>query len=259
MLLPHRWRFCLLWWRDFFRVKKLVDEYNETESLLRDQRMPPQSLSFLPPRDELDLTQPPVWASQRDSRGVLVGGTLLLALFGFVMGVIMGATGVFEPSIIMIVFMLVTLIAARWPGMRHVPLLGQLSRWNHRLRLYYFSTDPGSVWLLAARPFIGIAIAPWQKKSRAEVRLYLQIGLAFALVFAAFDLYEMNERGFWVGFGLMMAELGQTIVYTYAFVAPVGAILLTQQLLARKDYVIPMMCLLNLACGYLGLRLLGGI
>ncbi|MEM7219727.1 MAG: hypothetical protein AAF515_15270 [Pseudomonadota bacterium] len=217
--------------------------------------MPPRALSFLPAREDIDLSVPPVWTAHRDSRWVLMGGALLLALIGFVMGTIAGSTGLFEPVVILLVFMLVTLTAARWPGMRRFPVLGELSRWNHRLRLFYFTTDPGSIWRLAARPIVGLFVAPWLKTARAEVRLYLQIGVFFALVFALADLHQVYETGIWKGVGLVAAELAQTVVYTYVFVAPVGAVLLTQQLLARRDCVVVGLCVLNLSCGYVGLRL----
>ena len=248
-----------LWLWDFTQVKRLVAEYNQVEDERQQAGLPPQALSFLPPLQELDLNAPPAWAERRDGRAVLFGGFALLAFIGLAMGAIAGATGVFEPPIIMVVFMIITLVAARWPSMRNLPVLGDLSRWNHRLRLYYFTTDPGSIWLLATRPYIGILIAPWRKKSRAEVRLYLQIGVAFGIVFTAFDIYEVRDSSFWTGFGLTLAELAQTVIYTYMFVAPVGAILLTQQLLARTDRVVVMMCLTNLLCGYMGLLAVGAL
>ena len=249
----------VLWIRDFTQIRQLVAEYNQIEDDRQQAGLPPQSLSFLPPINELNLNGPPIWLERRDSRAVLIGGTLLLAVIGLAMGAIAGSTGIIEPLIIMIVFMAVTLVSARWPAARHIPILGELSRWNHRLRLYYFTTDPGGVWLLAARPYVGVFMAPWRKKSRVEVRLFLQIGVAFSMVFTVFDLYEVRESSFWAGFGLTLAEFAQTIIYTYAFVAPVGAILLTQQLLARKDGVVFLMCLVNLLCGYLGLLIVGAV
>ena len=161
--------------------------------------------------------------------------------------------------IIMIVLMATTLVSARWPGMRNIPVLRELTRWNHRLRLYYLTTDPGSTWMLAARPIVGVFIAPWRKQSRAEVRLYLQLGIAFGMAFTVMDAYELRDSGFWVAFGLSLAELAQTVVYTYVFVAPVGAILITQQLLARKDWVVLLMCLTTLFTGYLGLLIVGAV
>ncbi len=249
----------VLWIWDFWRYKQLIEDYNAREEACREVGLPPQSLSFLPPVRELDLNAPPTWLARRSKRAVLVGGIFLLAVIGLAMGAIAGSTGIIEPSIIMVVFMVITLIAARWPVIGNIPVLRDLSRWNHRLRLYYFTTDPGSIWLLALRPYTGLFLAPWQKKSRAEVRLYLRLGITFGIAFAVVDLIEVQEYGFWAGFGLIVAELAQTIAYTYIFVAPVGAIILTQQLIARRDRVIVFMCAMNLLCGYLGLFLVGAI
>ncbi len=249
----------VLWIWDFKRLRRLVTQYNQIEDQCRQAGLPPQSLSWLPPIHALNLNDPPNWMERRGSRVVLLGGTFLLAMLGFAMGVVAGASGVLEPLIILIAFMAVTLVSARWAAMRNIPILGELSRWNHRLRLYYFTTDPGSVWALAARSIVGVFIAPWRKRSRVEVRLYLQIGVAFGLTFATFDLYQVYQSGFWKGVTQTLAEFAQTIVYTYVFVAPVGAILLTQQLLARKDRVVVMMCLVNLLCCWIGLMLVGAI
>ncbi|MEM7077733.1 MAG: TM2 domain-containing protein [Pseudomonadota bacterium] len=248
-----------LWLWDAFQLRQLVSEHNEREAARQQAGLPPQSVEFLPPAAHLDLDARPAWAAKRATRMALVGATLLLGVIGFTMGVVSGATGVLEPLITMAVFMVTALVVARWPAMRRLPVLGQLSRWHHRLRLYYFSTDPGSIWWQAARPFVGIFVAPWHKPSRVEVRLYLQIGVAFAILFVALDLYELRDYGFWASFGLTLAELAQTVVYIYLFVAPVGAILLTQQLLARKDGVVVMMCLVTLAWVWVGLSLVGAI
>ncbi len=249
----------VLWIWDFTQIKQLVAEHNKIENDRQQAGLAPQGLSFLPPLAKLDLESPPVWAERRNKRSVLFGGFALLALIGLTMGVISGSTEIIEPPIIMVVLMATTLVSARWPGMRNIPLLRELTRWNHRLRLYYLTTDPGSIWLLAARPIVGVFIAPWRKQSRAEVRLYLQLGIAFGLTFTAVDAYELRDSGFWVAFGLSLAELAQTVVYTYVFVAPVGAILITQQLLARKDWVVLLMCLTTLFTGYLGLLIVGAV
>ena len=249
----------VLWLRDFGLIKQLVSEYNAREEAAQQSGMPPQALKFLPPIAEINLQAPPLWAARRSGRSVLVGGSILLLILGLSMGTIAGATGVIEPLVIMVLFMAITLVAARLPLLRKVPILAGLSRWNHRLRLYYFTTDPGSVWMLAARPYVGLLIAPWRAQSRAEVRLYLQLGLTFGVGFMALDLYELREYGFWASFGLIVAELAQTVVYTYVFVAPVGAILLTQQLIARKDGVVLLMSLATLGCAYVGLWLVGAV
>lgn len=82
----------------------------------------------------------------------------------------------------------------------------------------------------------------------AEVRLYLQLGGAFALLFLALDVVEdvivplfasglaalspLRLVSFW------LAEGVTTFVVTYAFAAPVGAVL-TLYLLTRPTHRVP--------------------
>ena len=251
----------LFWWIwDFFRLRAMVEAFNNEEDARAKARQPPQGLGFLPPQDELKLGGPPAWADKRKGRAQVVGSAIVLGLIGYSLGTIAGATGIYEPVVTIMVFVLVTLTAARYQAMSHVPVLGGLSRWNHRLRLYYHTVDPGSVWLLALRPLAGVLFAPWRPRARTEVRLYLQLGVAFALVFAAFDIVELGEaENVGAGLGLMLGEFVQTLVYTYAFVAPTGALLTTQLLLSRRDRVVWALSGLTVVSVYLGLLTVGAV
>jgi hypothetical protein len=208
----------------------------------------------------LNLRGPPAWADKRRGRTQVVGSAVVLSLIGLSMGAISGATGIYEPVVIVLVFIAVTLTAARWQEMSRIPVLGGLSRWNHRLRLYYHTVDPGSLWLLALRPIVGVFYAPWRSRARAEVRLYLQLGVAFSLVFALLDMLQMSEsESLGAGFGLMIAEFFQTLAYTYAFVAPTGALLTTQLLLSRRDRVVWTLSAMTVVSIYLGLLVVGAM
>ena len=217
----------LFWWIwDLFRVRAMVGDFN----------------------------------NKRRGRIRVIGSAVLLGLIGLSMGAISGATGIYEPVVIILVFIAVTLVAARWQGMARIPGLHGLSRWSHRLRLYYHTVDPGSIWLLALRPFTGVFIAPWQSRAHAEVRLYLQLGVSFALLFALMDVRELSEAGsLAAGFGLMAGEFVQTLVYTYAFVAPTGALLTTQLLLSRRDRVVWALSAVAVLFIYLGLLAVGAV
>ena len=246
----------LVWWVwDLFLLQRMVNEFNNEEANRRAEGAPPQGLGFLPSKDELQLNSPPAWASLRSGRRRIFGSGILLFLIGIALGSISGATGLFEPVIVLVLFIFVSLLAARWRGMGEIPVARSLARWAHRLRLYYHTVDPGNVWYLAARPIIGVFVAPWQPKARAEIRLYLELGVVFALLLAVPDIVEMYESGFWVGFGLLVAEFAQTLVYTYLFVAPAGALLTTQLLLTRRDRVVWVLSAINLGAVYLGLGL----
>ena len=92
------------------------------------------------------------------------------------------------------------------------------------------------------------------------MRLYLQLGAAFAVVFALFDLAEFSEAGsFSEGVGMMLGEFIQTLLYTYAFVAHTGAILITQLLLSRRDLAVWALSAVVVVFVYLGLAAAGAI
>lgn len=251
----------LIWWiRDLFRIRTMVAAFNAEEDARKEARQPPQGLGFLPPQDELNLNGPPAWAGKRRGRIKVAGSAVVLSLIGLSVGAVSGATGIYEPVVIILVFIVVTLTAARWKGAARIPVLGGLSRWSHRLRLYYYTVDPGSIWLLALRPFAGVFSAPWRSKARAEVRLYLQLGVIVSASFAVLDALQVSEAGsFWAGFGMLVAEFLQTLIYTYVFVAPTGALLITQLLLSRRDRVVWALSAVNVGFIYLGLLVVGAI
>ncbi len=251
----------LVWWIvDLMRLRQMVQQHNDEEAQREATGIPPQGMGFLPPREELDIERPPSWAEKRGSRSRLIGSALLLGLIGFTLGVVSGATSVIEPTVTLVAFVVVTLTAARLPIMDQIPLLRGVTRWSHRLRLYYHTTDPGNFWLLALRPLTGVFYALWIQRTRAEVRLYLQMGVAFAICFALLDVAEALQLGsFWAGIGLMIGEFAQTLVYTYVFVAPAGALLTTQLLLSRRDSTVLGLSAITLAAVAVGLRLVGAI
>ena len=251
----------LIWWVwDLFRLRTMVEVFNKEEDTRETNHQPPLGLGFLPPKHELNLSGPPSWVDKRSGRSLVAGSTVVLSLIGLSMGAIAGATAIYEPVVITLVFIVVTLTAARWKGVTQVPVLSGLSRWNHRLRLYYHTVDPGSIWLLVLRPIVGVLFAPWRSRARAEVRLYLQIGVVFSVPFALLDTVEVSEFGsLAAGLGLMLAEFIQTLVYTYVFVAPVGALLTTQLLLSRRDRVVWFLSATTVLFIYLGLLAVGAV
>ena len=228
------------WWIwDLYHLRSMVDRYNAEGERRQAAGLPSQGLGFLPPQRELKLNEPPAWASRRAGRGRIVGSAMLLYLLGLSLGTVSSSLQMYEPVLVLILFIAASLLAARWPGMAELPLLHELSRWVHRLRLYYHTVDPGPVWRLATRPVFGVFFAAWRPKARAEVRLYLQLGAIMALLLAAFDALELlTSGGFWFGFGMLVAEFAQTFIFIYLFVAPAGALLTTQLLLARRDQVV---------------------
>ncbi len=229
----------IVWWIvDMFRVGDMVRRYNKDQRERRAQGLPPRALSFMPPLDGKPLPARPHWAKHRDRRGQITGGAIVLFIAGFGLGTVSSATG--NPEAIVAVFALIaiTLVGARWPALATLPLLRGFDRWSHRLRLYYFITDPGGLFNLALRPIAHIFAAPWRKRAWAEVRLYLELGAWFTILFGILDIFDaIDEQGSFslIAFAL---DLAVTLVIVYAFAAPIGAILNTQLLLSRRDSVV---------------------
>jgi hypothetical protein len=251
----------LIWWLvDLFFIKKMVVNHNKLERERQESGLPPQNLSFLPSKEAFVVDELPAWLPKRSSRGRVYGSFFLLSLIGFILGVISGPTGTYEPTIILLVFIITSITTARWKMASQIPVVATLTRWVHRLRLYYHTVDPGNIWLLGLRPIYGVFFAPFNRKARAEVRLYLELGLIFSILFVASDLVEIAQSdSIWEGIGLMVAELLQTLIFTYLFVAPVGALLTTQILLSRRDWVIWVLSIACIYFVYVGLKLTGGI
>ncbi|MEX2610491.1 MAG: hypothetical protein WEA24_11130 [Gemmatimonadota bacterium] len=128
--------------------------------------------------------------------------------------------------------------------LNHVPVLRALVRWSHRLKLFYYYNDPGTPLELLIRPLTGPVLAPFRRRARAEVRIYLQIGAVFTLVFLLLDLLEavvadgagaLGPRGL---IRLWIREASVTFVVIYAFATPIGAVL-TRNLLLQRTHRVP--------------------
>lgn len=251
----------IVWWLiDLFFIRAMVLQHNNLQQQRQKEGKPPQNLAFLPARQTLMSNELPHWVPRRSSKRRIYGSLFLLALIGFILGVIAGPTGTYEPTIVLLIFIIASLTAARWKLARKTPVLASLTRWVHKLRLYYYSVDPGNIWLLGLRPIYGVFIAPFTAKGRAEVRLYLELGLIFSALFFVSDLMEiMQHDSIWKGLGLKVSEFLQTFIFTYLFVAPVGALLTTQILLSRRDWVIWVLSITCVFSIYLGLNVTAGI
>jgi hypothetical protein len=200
--------------------------------------MPPLRGALLPPVPE--------WAAKRSGRGRIIADAFLLFMFGSLLGGQTVQNGNPEPVIAVLALIAITLLGARWDALAHIPVLDGFDRWNHRLRLFYYVTDPGGPLRLALRPIYGLIISPFRKRARAEARLYLQLGVVFTIAFTILDVGQ-SLAGTGQGFGVAAIGLGAvsftldmlaTLVTVYLFAAPIGAILTTHLLLERTDRLI---------------------
>lgn len=94
----------------------------------------------------------------------------------------------------------------------------------------------------------GAVLAPFRRRDRAEVKLYLELGFVFTLVFLLVDLVEhllaplFTQGTSGIGFsalaGVWLQEAAVTFFATYAVAAPIGAVL-TLYLLMRPTNTVP--------------------
>lgn len=226
-----------IWWFvDAFFVNRMVQDYNERQAEREKVGLPPIEMDFMPaiPTDE-EMAGEPAWAGKRDGRARLAGDALVLLIAGAALGGVTASRGDFEALAAVLVLIAITVLGARWDPT--LPLLGELDRWSHRLRLYYRFNDPGGPLSLMFRPLVGPLTAWFRKRARFEVRLYLQLGAVFTIGFTLLDLLQASAGGDFDATGLA-GDLFFTFFSVYAFATPIGAILTTHLLLERRDEVV---------------------
>jgi hypothetical protein len=246
-----------IWWFvDFFLLRGMVRAFNTEQENRQLAGMPPVALDFMPPTWKAETTHPPKWATKRSGRARLAGDVVVLLVAGVALGAVSASTGNFEGVVAILAIIAITNLGARWHALAHLPLLRGLDLWSHRLRLYYHSNDPGSPVSLLLRPVLGLWAAAFRKRARAEVRLYLELGAVFTILFTLADLGEVvviSGGDFNISFGGLAGDMVQTFVSIYAFAAPIGAVLTTHLLLERTDRLLWVLSGLSIVALVLGL------
>ena len=226
-----------IWWLlDAFFVNRMVRDFNDRQREREKVGLPPVEMDFMPafPTDA-ELEGPPSWAPLREGRGRLAGDAIVLLIAGTALGAISGSRGDYEAVTAVLMLIAITVLGARWDPT--LPLLGELDRWSHRLRLYYRFNDPGGPLSLMFRPLVGPLTAWFRKQARAEVRLYLQLGAAFTIGFTLLDLAQAwGADGFEAS--ALIGDLFVTFFTVYAFATPIGAVLTSHLMKDRKDEIV---------------------
>ncbi|MDX1396022.1 MAG: TM2 domain-containing protein [Gemmatimonadota bacterium] len=251
---------ALAWWIvDGFLIGRLVSSYNEDQALREQEGLPPRSLSFMPPLRGAMLPPVPEWAAKRSGRARIFFDAILLSIFGSLLGANTLDSGNPEPVIAVVALIAITLLGARWDALARIPILDGFDRWNHRLRLFYYVTDPGGPLRLALRPIVGLVIAPFRKRARAEARLYMQLGVVFTIAFTILDVGESLSGAGGIGIAALgvgavafTLDMLRTLLSVYIFAAPIGAILTTHLLLERTDRLIWALSAITLVSVVLG-------
>lgn len=233
----------LIWWIvDAFLLNGMVEAYNREQAQRERSGFPPIALEFMPAVGEAkQLAGRPDWAARRSGLGRLAGGAVVLTVAGMALGATTVREGTFEALLAVVALIGVTSFGARWDELARLPVLRELDRWSHRLRLYYYSNDPGGPLSLLFRPVVGPVTAVFRKRARAEVRLYLQLGAVFAIVFTLFDVAAaaaVTRSGIEFSLEPLVEDIVVTFISVYAFATPIGATLTTHLLLERTDRVV---------------------
>lgn len=262
----------MIWWvADAFLLNGMLQAHNHEQARREEAGLPPVGLDTMPPLDEGELDKTPRWVQKWIwgsgwARGLrFVGDLLVLLVAGAALGSVTGVDGALEAQAAVVLLVGITAMGAGPAWLDEIPLARHLLRWSHRLRLFYYHNKPGNPLALLLRPALGILWAPFRTKDRAEVRLYVELGAAFTAGFLLLDLFpevvvpllsasESVELG-GVARGLV-GEAFMTFFLTYAFAAPIGAVL-TLYLLVRSSHRVPrILCVFTLVAILLGM--LGG-
>lgn len=189
----------------------------------------------------------PSWADGRVSgRGRLAADLAVVAFAGLALGIVSVGAGTWRAAAAVATVVLAIGFAPELSALRGAPGVGDLLRWTGRLGLFYRYHDPGGPLSRLVRPLAGMMYAPFRSRSRAESRLYLEIGGAFAILFFWVDLVILAVSGLAegpealelstvigmaVGWGTAAA---MTMINVYAFTSPVGSTLFEHALAGRS-------------------------
>jgi len=264
---------ALVWWFvDAFLIRSMIRTHNGLQDARKARGLPPVALDFLPLSDGSELTRLPAWYIPESSRspkriGRIAADVVVLLFAGASLGFLTRATGNIEAVVAVGALLLLLNFGRQLAPLHDVPLVGQLVRWSYRLRLFYHHVGPGSAWSRLIRPMVGFMFAPFRKKSRAEVGLYLRLGGAFAVLFLLEDVATevvapivarsdlIGLTGVWI-----FRDLALTLLFIYAFTTPIGATLMLY-LLTRTSHLalgsLSLLTILAIAAGFLSV--LGGI
>jgi hypothetical protein len=244
----------LLWWVvDGFLIGSMVRAHNAEQARRHSEGLPPLELSFMPPLWREVLGQSPAWTERwrtatRAARvRRFVGDLLVLLITGFALGTVAKAADVWEAVFAVAVLAGLASAGAAAGRLGHLPVFRGIIRWSHRLRLFYYYSPPGSPAALLFRPITGTFLAPFRRRARAEVKLYLQLGAVFTVAFLLLDfggevlapiLAGQGLPGLGDIAGLWIEEATLTFVVIYAFATPIGAVL-TLYLLMLPTHLVP--------------------
>lgn len=245
---------ALVWWAiDGFLITGMVAAHNAEQQRRRQAGLPPVELDFMPPLTRDVLAEPPAWTVLRRTRSRarrrvrFVADVLVLLVAGISLGAVAKRLDVWEAVLAVLVLVGLSFAGSAAGRFGHLPVVHGLLRWSHKLRLFYYYNKPGNPLALLFRPVTATLLAPFRRRDKAEVRIYLQLGAVFTVGFLLLDFGgEMfaflfaGEAGPGVAslFRLWLTEAVLTFLVIFAFATPIGAVL-TLYLLVLPTHTVP--------------------
>lgn len=263
---------AVVWWLvDAARINRMVREHNSEQAARERDGRPPIEMAGMPALREEELSRIPEWVARWSEQGSfrralrLVGDGLVLLVAGTGLGALVGTDGALEAVTAVVLLAVMTSLGAGPAWLDDIPGSRALVRWTHRLRVYYYHNEPGSPPSLLLRAMLGVLWAPFRSENRTEVRLYVELGAAFAAFFLLLDIIPeavvplLSSSGSFQLGALVEGWLGEaitTFLLTYALAAPVGGVL-TLHVLVHPTHTVPRI-LAGLTLASIGLGLIAG-
>lgn len=245
---------ALVWWLlDARNLNRLVRDHNREQTERERTGRPPIEMAAMPPLDEEALRHTPDWVRRWSERGPwrrglrLAGDVVVLLVAGSGLGAVIGTPGSLEAVAAVVLLAMMISLGAGPDWLDDVPGFHALTRWTHRLRVFYFYNEPGSPLAMLLRAIVGVFRAPFRPKDRTEVRLYVELGAGFSALFLLLDAVPAVLVPLASGNGLpdvetlasgWIGQVSSTFLLTYMLAAPVGGVL-TLYLLTRPTHTLP--------------------
>jgi hypothetical protein len=254
-----------IWWIvDGFRLRGMVEQYNEAQAEREAADEPPLGMEFVPNVAPDTLGKMPAWHQVRRysrfgrvlRRGVgLLADGAMLTLAAYMLGQLALEAGVLNPVYAAVAVVLMINGAPLMMAARHWPVARDMIRWDLRLRLFYHFNKPGHAGRLFGRLVLGLFYAPFLRKARTEVKLYLEVAGIFVAGSAVLYLFTGQAWQALSGFEFetLFSSFAENwfrnaivgFVMVYGFTAVIGATLMKHMLLRRPHWVLWSLSLLT--------------
>jgi len=235
-----------IWWLiDGLRLLRLVRKRNSEQERREREGDPPLGLEFVPEIDTDISNSTPHWVKERGTfsrNTAYVFDCVAVAVLCLALGSIALSMEMYEPLFSAFLITVLFLGGDYLVRFFHVPFVHELLCVDYKLKLYYFYNRPPNLLVLLFRPFFMVLGAAFSKKTRIEMKLYLELGGIFAIPFILLEVAQWVAEG--MSTDILDGIVGRILALyaiVYLFTCPLGAIFVKQELKgysARKMWFI---------------------